>query len=211
MKGLILKDFYLIKKHIVLLLIIVIAFSFSFYESNTIIYQSIFSALITGSTVMTTFAYDEQRKWTRFAQTMPISRKQYICSKFLFTIIMSTMGAAIGVITSFIASLINSNISINASSVIFSLIFATLIGVSLNTILIPLLLKFGVEKTRIMRFFVLGIPMAVIVLITGILKENFDISQEFILGLKFVIPISLIIFIYIIYLISVRIFKKKDI
>jgi hypothetical protein len=210
MKGLILKDLLLIKGNVKTFVIIVIGFLVMTLSNSSSI-----SFIIPFFVVMmciSTFSYDEYNKWNSYAITLPGGRDIIVRSKYITTLILIITSSLI----SFVLALIMGNIkdNINYDS-LFSTLIGGLFGISLvMSIMYPLIYKFGNEKGRLFLF----IAVFITTVIGGIIATT--ISG---LGIKppniiiyinkygmYLAPGLSIIMLYISYLISLKIYKKKD-
>ncbi|NMP37237.1 MAG: ABC-2 transporter permease [Clostridiales bacterium] len=83
MKGLLLKDFYMIGKYcrsFVLILTVFLVVS-CFGNDNT--FFIIYPVLIAGMIPVTLISYDEREKWHIYSETLPYTRAQFVSVKYL--------------------------------------------------------------------------------------------------------------------------------
>lgn len=146
MKGLLIKDLYLIstyKKQLIILIGLFIAVSF---VTNNETYFATLSFLLVFQ-VVATLSLDERSCFDTFVFTLPISVKQYVGSKYILTLILGGIGLLINLVgyTSMAYFLNHSTILI--SSVQAGLIF--LICLFLGFLFLPVSFKWGAEKGRL--------------------------------------------------------------
>ncbi len=140
MKALLLKDFYVVAKHLALLLIIIPLLALITGGSMTPII-----VFIGASLSMTSLAYDEQSKWNALSCMMPYSKFEVIFSKYVF----GYLGVALGVVFSLLGIVVGGLLETNNTSNYNILIFISIAGALLYiAIIMPFSLKFGVEKGR---------------------------------------------------------------
>ena len=166
MKGLLIKDILNMKnymKQLVLVLIFFIAYGI-FLKNGTFVGTMI--TLMLSMQVITTMSYDEYAKWDKYALTMNINRKDIIISKYIFFTISIIIGIVVGITTSIainqIAKLDTGMNEIIVTSIVVPCVFAILFS-----IIIPVVFKTGVEKSRIVMMLILFIPA---ILVVAILK-----------------------------------------
>ena len=190
MKGLLLKDFYVVTKQLKIFLIIIPIIA---------IFNPVMTPLVSlmGAFLpMTALAYDEQSKWSNLADMMPYSKSDIVISKYVFGYICMLGFTAIILLFRLIS--INSIFSSLPTNIPISLAIA-LIFIAINT---PVMFKFGVEKGR----FVYILAMAVLASI-GALSSEININ---IFGISPIILILIAIGINIIsMIISIRIQENK--
>ncbi len=139
MKGLLLKDFYVLIKQLKIFLIAVPILSFSG--------GTIFLAFYLGGALpMTAFSYDERSKWNELAVMLPYSTKNIVLSKFVLGYISIAIICIITTLSMlFSQTFMLQNLVINYDILVVSLT-ATLIFLAINN---TLTFKFGTEKTRL--------------------------------------------------------------
>ena len=217
MKGLLVKDFRLMKgqKNFLVLLFIMIAFVFiSGMDASFFMGYLPFLLMIAA---MSTITYDEFDRGYSFLFTLPVSRRGYVKEKYVFGLLFCGGIWILSVLISLIYVWITKEIPIDdalmvnyAVSIILVLVF---MGIS-----IPVQLKYGNEKGRL-AVVAIGVG-GFAVIVGGIqLGKVFDIEMTAALqrvekmgaGTVSVIGcIVSVILIVISYKISVRIMEKKE-
>lgn len=112
-------------------------------------------------TAVGTLSYDEFDNGLGFLMTLPYERKTYVKEKYIFCLLMSAAAWCIGAVMYILLSSVR---HIDANPVaelpmLLSLIPAMYIAVA---IMIPLQLKYGSEKSRIVMFVIFGCIAAVV-------------------------------------------------
>lgn len=209
MIGLIKKDLLIAKGNLKTLIILFIVFTLmtinGYYNFSFI--PSFLSMVI----MMSTFSYDQYNNTNAYITAFPNGKQNAVKSKYISTIIILIITTLLTVLITSITVYINNNININE---IISLSIGTLTGVIiLESILYPIIFKFGMEKSRI------GIFLGVF-LISGLIaflsKKGFKITiPKNILSLlnnyyMIIIPIFVIAILFTSYIISKKIFIKKE-
>lgn len=146
MKGLILKDLYLIKglgKQFGLV------FGFLFLWAimmKAFTFMIIYCVIMCGSIIMSTMSYDESVSFNRFALTMPVNIKMLVRAKYIlmWLIVLVASGAA---------ALLNVCLSsfLNGAGQAFEwsgIVAAVSVFMVANSISLPVMFKVGVEKAR---------------------------------------------------------------
>ena len=161
--------------------------------------------------MISSFSYDNYNKWDAYAITIPNGRENSVKSKYITTILMIFIIAVVTTILSFIISYISTE-SINYEQILITM-FGTIFGTLLVlAFMYPIIYKFGVEKARI------GIFLLVfgIVIIGSLLANYIDLSNIF-EALSFlenyiiiILVIMMVTMVYVSYMISKRVFSKKE-
>lgn len=217
MRGLIIKDLLLLKRqksHIIfyVMLLFYVFYTLFLAEENSMIIAM--SMLLCSMLTITTISYDDLAKWEKYALSMPISRKDIVRSKYLLLGITVLGGTGIGLLASLVLDLLRNKERVLENLMIAGVVSA--IGICVVSIMMPLIFKFGVEKSRLMLMGVVAIPS---ILVLGFYKivQYFNIPKPsqatlnlFLISFAFFIPIIVILIVLITYKISIKIFTKKD-
>lgn len=203
MKALILNNLLYMKQTLKNYIFIFILFlGIGFISGNPMFITTI---LIIGlNQTMTSMSYDENYKWNEFALTMPVSPKKIVISKFLFSYGILVISGIIALIFGLILGLFSQT---PAFDEILISIVGTLIAASylINSI-IPLIYKFGIEKSRILFFTIILIPTFLIM----ILGKLGMITEASLITFFKLSPFFIIIYSIFCIATSIKIFENKD-
>ena len=216
MKGLIIKDLCVLKnqmKTLLLVLAFFIIFSIINEDATFILFLVPFYMIMI---LITTFNYDEFNKWDSYCNSLPLSRKEIVKSKYILFNATSLIVLILGILASFIIPSFIENTT-------FESLFASIIGVAFGiclviSLLIPFYYKFGSSKGRIMLFLCIVILALLIGAITSLdifnnkeLMNIINSLNNLSLGMFTLLLIILtVIIMSISYYISVRIYKNKE-
>ncbi|HJA41083.1 MAG TPA: ABC-2 transporter permease [Firmicutes bacterium] len=200
MQGLLLKDFYILKQYMKFGWVFLII---SFIEpqmlvSILIIFMFVFS--------ISSFSYDEQANWSKFVNTLAITNKQIVASKYIFML----MSSCITTLAAFIFLIIYNQIRPISDLKNLLLVLSGGIGIFLImiSIFLPFLFKFGSQKSRFILILVAWVPIG----IAGFLGSVKPLILDPIQIQMFCLAVALIdiIALYISYLCSVNIYQNKE-
>lgn len=154
MKGLLIKDFRLMRgQRTFFLAIIAISILTAVTSSNTLFAIS-FLGFVCPMFVLSSISYDEFDNGNAFLFSLPITRKGYVFEKYIFGLILSISALIFSTAVCLIISVIKNTVSINEIFITALTVFpAELLILSL---MLPFQLKFGAEKGRIAIIAVLG-------------------------------------------------------
>jgi len=206
MKGLIIKDLFLLRKQgKILLLLAVFYTAFSIFTKNI----SMLGAVVAMMCVMmpiTTLSYDEYCKWDRYALAMPVSGKMIVLSKYVLGLLLTLAGSILACVFSVgIVAVTGEKPFGEALLTIFCTSMASLLFLS---VILPILFKFGVEKGRILLMLVIFIPAALIYLLY---KLGFQIPDgETLKLLAWLSPIAVTLIGFLSVWLSISIYRKKE-
>ena len=149
MIGFIKKDLLTLKQNIKLYAVIFIIYiALAFYgKMSLMIVLPIFSVVM----MFNTFVYDDYNKWNSYAATLPNGKRNVVVSKYLTSLILIAILSIIVIITSSIFSFFT-NGNIIDMSVFQELIYTAIATMVVNSIMYPLIFKFGIERARTIIF-----------------------------------------------------------
>ena len=159
MTGLILKDALVLKKSLksYLLLLAVYAvlavtglFSISFVAA--------FLEVIAMMLPMSAFAFDEQAHWDRHAAALPLSRRDLVAARYLFTLLVLLCAAAFGAAMCAVLSFSGDWDAVTECGM--SIAVTLLLGVLALSVAMPLNYRLGPERARIALYVTLLLPVA---------------------------------------------------
>ncbi len=209
MLGLIKKDFLLIKanlKSMIIIFVIYIMLAFQGTFDATFIIPLIGIILF-----LSTFSYDDFNNWNSYAVTLPNGRKNVVRAKYIASTILMIILAVVAFSIGIGISYIKTN-SINLDEIISSLMGTMLSIVIINSLLYPIVFKFGATNGRIILFAVVFGIAGIGTLIAQFIDMApiINIINKLDNYLLIVIPIIYIILLGISYLISSKIYQNKE-
>lgn len=217
MKGLLIKDFKLLKMNRNFFLILfAIEIILSAFSNDTLPFVLGSLAFVISSLTISTISYDEFDNGNSFLFSLPITRIGYVIEKYLLGFILGTVSLILSAFVIITFNLIKGiNLSIDIIGISFTIWASMVIFLSIT---LPLQLKFGGEKGKIAIFVALGLISLIGITINQIIClfdiDIFLISNNFSMPSK---PVLIIIYILtsviisiISMLISISIVNKKD-
>ena len=165
MSGLILKDLLVLRKQgKSYLLIIGIYMVLAFVGVFDYSILSTMMVVLTMMLPMATFSYDELARWDKFAAAMPVGRSGIIKSKYLMALAVIGGAGLLCFVVNIIVAMIDHEAQLGA--LMASLGGSLGAGLLINAAILPLLFKYGAEKSRSMMMVVM---LAVFILVFGLI------------------------------------------
>ncbi len=146
MNGLIRKDIYLLKEMRFVLLLMAAIEIFLVFQNKAVDFAMGYMTVLGAMFVINTISYDEPG--FGFLMTLPVSRKQYVAAKYLLGICSGVLFElmSIGIVTA--AGLILPDMRQGWFRLLSQAGMYCGLVILLQSLMIPLLLKFGAEKGR---------------------------------------------------------------
>ena len=149
MTGLIYKDFLALKGHLstyVVFFVIYGGLCIAGVFSPSVLAGMV--VLISIITPMTTVTSDDISRWNRFAVASPACRRGVVAGKYLFTLLMVLLSAVLVAVLLVVLALAGGLGDGSLAEYLLATLACGGIALLLNGVTLPLLLKFGAEKTR---------------------------------------------------------------
>ena len=221
MKGMLIKDFRLLKNQgkSLLLMLLVVAIFMNFITDVGPAFIVGYITIIFSLFTATTISYDEFDNCYLFIMTLPVTRKKYVNEKYVFALLSIVCTWVLGTVLGTILLLAQPAAEMNAADWLGSCIgyiFAAWICVS---IMLPIRLKFDSEKSRYANFIMIAVVFIAAFLVSSAIdylpasiveagKEWFyGLSAGGVLGIAGGITVAAVI---ISYLCSQHIMAKKE-
>ena len=209
MLGLIKKDFLLIKANLKSMIIIFVIYIMLAFQGT---FDATFIVPLIGIMLfISTFSYDDFNNWNSYAVTLPNGRKNVVRAKYIASIILTIILAAVALTIGIGISYTKTN-SINLDEIISSLMGTMLSSIIIISLLYPIVFKFGATNGRIILFAVvfgiagIGALIAQFVDTTPIINMINRLDSYSLIA----IPIISAILLGISYLISNKIYQNKE-
>lgn len=218
MKGLLIKDFRLMAtQKSFFAIIIVVMFCVTMATDNpyfVVGYVSFVFSLFTISTI----SYDEFDNGLAFLFTLPVTRKEYALEKYVYGLLLGGIAWFCAAMATLVYQLVTVPEFLGAewlAGAAFMIVFIVLIP----SVMVPLVLKFGGDKARIVSMVFAGALVAIVFVLNTVfdslhLDLGEGLNQVFsamntgvLLGIVFVV---LIVILLISIKISVRVMEKKE-
>ena len=208
MKGLLLKEFLMLKKGWVTLVIFFIAFGIGGIGSDFMCFMlPLFVAILLYGHIN----YDEQSKWQQYSIALPYGRKMIVSAKYA--------AMAIGAVVSTVLVVLLYGVTVAIGKAEFTLkdlvgyaILSLAVGIVYPTFFLPLAYKFNSEKGRTIMLFLNGASGAIAVFLlsaieaTGILAKLSNYTNI----LPYIAIAAVLVLFALSWLISVKIYEKRE-
>ena len=133
MRSLILKDLYNIGHNAKSMLFMLAVLAVVLIPTSGAPAYIIVSAILCSMMIVTTFTFDDNSKWTRYAMIMPLSKKNLVAGKYVVMAIFCVIGSLFGLIVSMIAGLALRKMTFEIEGIIELLILA-LVALALSLV-----------------------------------------------------------------------------
>lgn len=216
------KDLYNLssyKTSLIIILILVPIFCISISDIQFIIPAL---TMMLGMIAISTFSYDDMSKANKYINAMPCTKKEVVRGKYILAIMGIFLGGVIGtIVTIIVGNIINivnpsSDVALNYQEIIINAITWMTGLFIIQSIQIPLIYKYGAEKSRIVMIMLMILAGGIIVFVEPLIPAiyniiNIQIPQNL---YTVIIGIGLALLVSVMYIISFKIsyktYKNKE-
>ena len=208
MKGLLLKDWYMMKKYCRYYLFCAVGFTVLSVMSSGNMFFIFYPCLLCGMIPVNLIGYDERSRWMQYSGTMPYTKAQIVSGKYLIglfsqLVILLLMGAAHAVKMTIAGDFVPGEFAV---LMLLMLIVSTLS----SSISLPFIFKLGVEKGRTAYYVMVGFVCASSFIVSNLFKGQLgtEIKPNLVLVILAVVGIGIYIFSW---YMSIVFYKKREI
>lgn len=217
MRGLIIKDLLFLKSSWKNLIVIFIGSLMLSIALGNYLLSIIVLPIMLLTSGISTFQTDEFYNTESYTLSYPLTRKQIVLSKFIFTLVMLLLSTYIGLmIYTLIYFIINPGYNGLNTSMIKELLMLEAASLIVDAIFYPIIYKYGCEKSRFVLMSIVMVLIGVFALLSIYINVfdnviNFESIILFIenYGLQ-VLSVVVVILVFISYWLSNLFYKHKD-
>ena len=208
MKGLLLKDWYMMKKYCRSYLFIVVVFiGLSLFGNNMLFI--FYPCMLCGMIPVNLISYDERSRWLQYSGTLPYTKAQIVCEKYLiglFTQLAVLFATGIAQAVKMIAAH-----NFNFGYFAFLMLMMLIVSTFSSSICLPFIFKLGVEKGRIAYYVMIGAVCGASALEASIIGEKISTNELHPDLLLALLSIGCLVMYILSWYLSVIFFKKREI
>lgn len=208
MKGLLLKDWYMVKKYCRSYLVIAAVFVAVSFAIDNNMFIVFYPCLLCGMIPVNLLSYDERSHWLQYSCTLPYTKKLLVSAKYLIGLFSQVAMLTVTGIAQGIKMSINGDFDFSDFA-LFMLVMLTLATLS-SSIPLPFVFKLGVEKGRVAYYIMVGIVCAASVLASGIIGGELQVELHSNVLFAVLAPVGICVYILSWYL-SVLFYNKREI
>ena len=149
MKGLLLKDFYMMRAYCRSLALLVAVFLGAAVVSNNSMFFLLYPCVVSGMIPMSLQAYDEAEKWTVFSGTLPYTKAQLVSVKYLTGLLINGVVIAWSALFQLGKLLLGVPGAMTGEEILVLAVISGSVGLITPALMLPFVFRFGPEKGRI--------------------------------------------------------------
>ena len=212
MRGLIYKDFCLLKSVSKLLFIMLLVFGGTGIAQGEI---SMFTTMITMMLFVmpiNCFSYDQLAGWDNFVAASPVSRRSTVAARYLVVLLLGAVAFLLTTLFGWIGSWIRPEIQMG--EVLMSTVAILAVGIIMAALMFPAIYKLGVEKSRMVMVLLFLVPFVAILLLGQLFQigeiELPAVDESLVMGgVGLSLPLALLLF-FLSYLLSAHFYSRKE-
>jgi ABC-type transport system involved in multi-copper enzyme maturation permease subunit len=157
---------------------------------------------------VTSFAYDKQFGWDTYVLSIPVSRKEVVLSKYVLSVLLAIFGGVLALLVGWLHGIFHHISNFSEVLIVSYALFA--VSLIFLSVLLPLVYKFGVERSRVIILAVFAIPTAAFLLLaqtgTVVAPDEQTIRQVLLFS-----PVVVIVCGVLSFMISHAIYRRKEV
>ncbi len=208
MKGLLLKDWYMMKKHCRSYIVIAAVFIAVSLVSDDNMFFVFYPCLLCGMIPVNLLGYDERSRWMQYSESLPYTKAQIVSAKYLIGLLSQATMLLVTGVAQGIKMIMEGSFAYNdfIMLILLMLIMSTLT----SSITLPFIFKLGVEKGRIAYYVMIGFVCGASVLVSYFFKGHLktEAAPNTLPVVLSLIGIGIYIFSW---YISIAFYKKREI
>lgn len=154
MKGLLLKEWYMMKKYCRAYLLITVIFLAVSCVSDNNMFFALYPCLLCGMIPINLLSFDEHSGWIRYSGALPYSKAQIVSAKYLTELFtLFPVLAATGIVQTVRMAL---NDTFQLGNLLVALLATFMLTAISVSVCLPFIFRFGTEKGRIVYFVMVG-------------------------------------------------------
>lgn len=208
MKGLLLKDWYMMKKYCRAYLVIAVVFIAASITSYDNTFFMFFPCLLCGMIPVTLLGYDERSRWVQYSETMPYTKTQIVSEKYLTGLLTQLATLIVAGIAQAIKMHIYGKFILGDFTTLMLLML--IVSTLAPSISLPFIFKLGVEKGRIAYYVMIGFLCCASAFASDLFNGQIgtEIESTLVLSIFAVVGIGIYIFSW---CMSIAFYKKREI
>ena len=208
MKGLLLKDWYMMKKYCRSYLLLAVVFVAISLVSNDNMFFVFYPCILCGMIPINLLGYDERSRWLQYSATMPYTKTQIVSGKYLIGLFAQlTVLIVMGVVQA-AKMIIAGNFIFGDFAVLMLLML--IVSTLTSSISLPFIFRLGVEKGQAAYYVMIGFVCGASVLVSGLSggQLGIEIKPNLVLVILALVGIGMYIFSW---YMSVVFYKRREI
>ncbi|MBQ9717923.1 MAG: ABC-2 transporter permease [Clostridia bacterium] len=169
MKGLLLKDWYMMRKYCRSYLFIAVGFLILSFMDKSNMFFVFYPCLFCGMVPVNLLAYDERSRWLTYSGTLPYTRAQIVSGKYLIGLFTQTAMLLLTGIAQGIR--LGMDGGYRATDVLVILLLLLIASTVTSSVTLPFMFKLGVERGRAAYYVMIGLICGISALLTGLFRE----------------------------------------
>ena len=155
MKGLLLKDFYMLRKYCKVYLLLALVFVFASLSGTQNLFFIFYPCMVCSMLPANLLAYDEKSRWLQYSETLPYSKKQLVSVKYLIGLILQ---GSMLILTAIVQAIVmHLDHVFDLRNYLVTMMLLLTMALISSSITLPSMFKLGVERGRISYYVMIAL------------------------------------------------------
>lgn len=207
MKGLLLKDFYMITKYCkAFALVVVVFFAVSLAGEDNLFFL-IYPCMISGMIPVTLLSYDERSHWNVYSGVLPFTKAQLVSVKYIIGLLMAMPVLVLAVITQAIRMFMLHMFMPKETMLLMVILLA--VACLAPALVLPFMFRFGTEKGRIAYYIIIAVLCSASLIVSNVFQPQ--ASAEMSLYSVLAMLGGAVLLYVLSWLLSIRLYQRREI
>ena len=207
MRGLLLKDFYMMKRYCRSYLLIAIVFSIASLVGKDNMFFVFYPCLLCGMIPVSLLGYDERSRWLQYSESLPYTKEQIVSCKYLIGLLVQV---AMLIVTAILQAVkMNINGTFDWKDFIVLMLLVMIMAAITSSISLPFMFKLGVEKGRAAYYVMVGVVCVGSIIFSNLFLAGGETEIELSVGLFLLCLVGIGLYALSWYL-SVLFYKRRE-
>ena len=207
MRGLLLKDFYMMKRYCRSYLLIAIVFSVISFVGKDSMFFVFYPCLLCGMIPVSLLSYDERSRWLQYSESLPYTKEQIVSCKYLIGLMVQV---AMLIVTAILQAVkMNINGTFDWKDFIVLMLLVMIMAAITSSISLPFMFKLGVEKGRAAYYVMVGVVCVGSIIFSNLFLAGGETEIELSVGLFLLCLVGIGLYALSWYL-SVLFYKRRE-
>lgn len=205
MKGLLIKDLLCLRKQLLFLGVFMALYLFFLLQLGDSSFLGAYIVMLCVVVTISTFACDEMSKWNAYALSLPVTRRRIVLSRYALSVLLLLAAFILSAVLLLVKGMLNAEQLLTLAGV-------SAAALALLALFLPLIYKFGTQKSRLVILLVFLVPTGAAFMFRNLFPD-IRLPQLDVVGVTSLVLSALLCSVLLLalsYEISYRIFSRKE-
>lgn len=207
MKGLLLKDLYLLRKNMRSYLIIIAVFIGVSIFAGDNQFMAFYPCILVCMIPVSLLSFDERSGWERYSAALPYSRAQIVSAKFLIGLMVQVTVMALVVAAQSLR--LHFSGELHPAALISMAEMLTTLSLLSSALPLVFMFRYGVEKGRMAYLVAIVLAASGSALLSGLFEQMLH-ANRFLMNAQLAVCLGAVVCYILLWMLSIRLYQKRE-